>query len=244
MAASTASLVALVERLDEGAEKGRALAVLTEMAMLVDDADGVNTWADRAVELADRLDLPAVRVHAQIERGSQYLTRPSTVREGVALLDQSIDEAADARTVGAGRPRPEQSRAGRLVPPRGRRGAVVVAAHARRDGARRVRPVRRQLLGRSGRPGRVGRRSRRRADLLGGGVAGPSVHLGQPTGLLASRPRGRPRARGRRGRPGRDLSSPRSTRRPAAPRCGGEASACTSPRCGAVPTTCARTWSC
>jgi DNA-binding CsgD family transcriptional regulator len=35
-----------------------------------------------------------VRVHAQIERGSQFLTQPKTVREGVALLGESIDEAA------------------------------------------------------------------------------------------------------------------------------------------------------
>jgi DNA-binding CsgD family transcriptional regulator len=93
-AKSTAALAAIVERLDEGLEQGTALAVLAEMSMLRDDLDGTNAWADRAVALADRLDLPQVRAHAQVERASALMNEPSMVEAGAVLLAKSIDEAA------------------------------------------------------------------------------------------------------------------------------------------------------
>ena len=83
---SIAALAALVERLDEGLEQGKAFAVLAEMYMLRDDLEHVIHWADRAVALADRLDLPEVRVHAEIERGSAFMNAPTRVEEGAALL--------------------------------------------------------------------------------------------------------------------------------------------------------------
>ena len=91
---STAELTELVERLDDGLEQGRAFAVLAEMSMLRDDLESTNAWADRAVALANRLDLPEVRVHAQIERGSAWMNQPAMVEAAVALLAESIDEAA------------------------------------------------------------------------------------------------------------------------------------------------------
>ena len=65
--------------------------------------------------------------------------------------------------VGHRRPRAEQPRARRLLPTRRGEARVAAAAHARGDRARRVRPLRRQLLGRARRPRRVGGRPRRRA---------------------------------------------------------------------------------
>jgi DNA-binding NarL/FixJ family response regulator len=62
--------------------------------MLRDDLDGTNAWADRAVSLADRLDLPRVRAHAQVERASALLNEPATASDGAALLTKWIDEAA------------------------------------------------------------------------------------------------------------------------------------------------------
>jgi DNA-binding CsgD family transcriptional regulator len=91
---STARLAALVEQLDEGPEQGRAFAVLAEMCMLRDDLDATVAWADRAVELADRLDLPEVRAHAQIERASAFMNDPELVEEGALLLAKWVDEAA------------------------------------------------------------------------------------------------------------------------------------------------------
>ena len=93
-AESTARLAALVEKLPEGLEQGTAFAVLAEMCMLHDDLDGTTAWADRAVALADRLDLPQVRAHAQVERASALMNEPATVADGAVLLAKSIDEAA------------------------------------------------------------------------------------------------------------------------------------------------------
>lgn len=88
------ALAEIVERLDEGLEQGRAFAVLAEMSMLRDDFDGTQAWADRAIELAERLDLPEVRVQAEIERGSSYMNEPARVEEGAVILARAIDEAA------------------------------------------------------------------------------------------------------------------------------------------------------
>jgi DNA-binding CsgD family transcriptional regulator len=93
-ASSTAALAALVEQLPEGLEQGTAFAVLAEMSMLRDDLDATTAWADRAVALADRFDLPQVRAHAQVERATALMSEPSLVEEGAALLARSIDEAA------------------------------------------------------------------------------------------------------------------------------------------------------
>ncbi len=94
MASRTEQLAALVERLDDGPERGKAFAVLAQMRMLNDDIDGATYWADRAIDLAGRLDLPEVRVRAEIEKGSAFIGAPSMVDAGVCLLKAAIDEAA------------------------------------------------------------------------------------------------------------------------------------------------------
>ncbi|MGI8662266.1 MAG: helix-turn-helix transcriptional regulator [Acidimicrobiales bacterium] len=95
--ASTATLAALVDQLDDGAEKGKALASLAQMQMLKDDLEGTVRWADAAIELADRLELPEIRVRAEMEKGSAYIGNPDHVEEGAALLRRSVDEAEDQR---------------------------------------------------------------------------------------------------------------------------------------------------
>jgi DNA-binding CsgD family transcriptional regulator/tetratricopeptide (TPR) repeat protein len=94
MASRTAALAALVDQLDDGPEKGKALAVLAQMRMLHEDIEGTTYWADRAIDLAEHLGLPEVRVRAEIEKGSAFIGTPSMVDEGVALLRRAIDEAA------------------------------------------------------------------------------------------------------------------------------------------------------
>ncbi len=91
---NTAALAELVERLEEEEEQARACAVLAEMCMLRDDLPGVTKWADRAVELADRLGLPEVRAHAQIERGSAYMNDAELYPEGAVLLARAVEDAA------------------------------------------------------------------------------------------------------------------------------------------------------
>ncbi|MDQ6696161.1 MAG: AAA family ATPase, partial [Actinomycetota bacterium] len=93
-AANATRLEALVAQLDDGPELGKAMAILAQMAMLRGDLEGTTSWADRAIELADRLDLPTVRVRAEIEKSSAFMDAPSKVDEGVVMLGQAIEEAA------------------------------------------------------------------------------------------------------------------------------------------------------
>jgi DNA-binding CsgD family transcriptional regulator len=94
-------LVAIVEQLDDGAEKGKVLASLSQMAMLDEDTEGAVRWGRAAVELADRLDLPQIRVRAELEMGSALMGHPAsglgTVADGVAMLRRGIEEAEAQR---------------------------------------------------------------------------------------------------------------------------------------------------
>jgi DNA-binding CsgD family transcriptional regulator len=95
-ARATDELIALTERLEDGPERGKAMASLAQMRMLVEDVEGTAMWADRAIDLADRLGLPEVRVRAEIEKGSAFANSASRADAGVALLCRAIDEAAAA----------------------------------------------------------------------------------------------------------------------------------------------------
>jgi DNA-binding CsgD family transcriptional regulator len=90
----TARLITLVEQLEDGPERGKAMTIVAQMRMLDDDLEGATTWADRAIELADRLNLPEVRVRAEFEKSSAYLDAPALVDEGVAMITRAVDEAA------------------------------------------------------------------------------------------------------------------------------------------------------
>ena len=65
------------------------------MYMLRDDLEQVNFWADRVVDLANRLAFPEVRVHAEIERGSAFMNVPTLWEQGRIHLVEAVDEAAE-----------------------------------------------------------------------------------------------------------------------------------------------------
>jgi len=90
---STEDLIALSLELEPGEELGNAMACIAQSFMLRERSTEAIEWADRAIALADELDLPAVRVWAQCERGSAMLMMPDRMREGGALLDAVADEA-------------------------------------------------------------------------------------------------------------------------------------------------------
>ena len=50
-------------------------------------------WADRAIALADELDLPDVRVWAECEKGSALLMVPDRMADGIAMLEAVADDA-------------------------------------------------------------------------------------------------------------------------------------------------------
>lgn len=84
---------ALVERLPEGPERARAMTAVAQAAGLKDDLDSCLEWAERALALAERFELPAVRLTALLEKGSVFVSRPATADEGFAVLSGLVDEA-------------------------------------------------------------------------------------------------------------------------------------------------------
>ncbi len=93
MRVQTDELKALIPQLPDGADQARAMTAVAQSAMLRDDLDATMVWADRALELADTLDLPAVRLAALVEKGSALINLPRTSAEGRAMLIGLIDEA-------------------------------------------------------------------------------------------------------------------------------------------------------
>jgi DNA-binding CsgD family transcriptional regulator len=69
------------------------MACIAQSAMLRDITDDAIEWADRAIALADELDLPSVRVWAQCEKGSALLMVPDRIKEGIELLERAADDA-------------------------------------------------------------------------------------------------------------------------------------------------------
>jgi DNA-binding CsgD family transcriptional regulator len=69
------------------------MANVAQTYMLRDDEPTAIAWADRAIELADRLDLPAARTAALIEKGSAMTAVPEHVVTGRELLTKAADEA-------------------------------------------------------------------------------------------------------------------------------------------------------
>ena len=67
------------------------MACIAQSAMLRDIPDLAIEWADRAIALADELDLPSVRVWAQCEKGSSLLMIPERIEEGIELLGAVAD---------------------------------------------------------------------------------------------------------------------------------------------------------
>lgn len=83
-------VVALLDHLPDGHEKGMALALLAQAAMLRDDVGAATSWADRALALADALADEAVRAHALTEKGST-LVQTERSDEGAALLAEAAE---------------------------------------------------------------------------------------------------------------------------------------------------------
>jgi DNA-binding CsgD family transcriptional regulator len=89
----TREIELLVEQLPPGADQARAMTAVAQSALLRDELDATVSWADRALALAARLDLPEVRLAAQLEKGAALTDRPDTAEEGRTLLADLVDEA-------------------------------------------------------------------------------------------------------------------------------------------------------
>ena len=82
-----------IDRLDRGYDQAASMAVVAQAHMLRSRADAAIEWADRAVSLAEELDLPDVRLAALAEKGSAQVGRPEFHAEGTRLLREVADEA-------------------------------------------------------------------------------------------------------------------------------------------------------
>lgn len=93
MEALTSEIEQLVESLPASSDQARAMTALAQSAMLRDELDAAVSWADRALELADRFDLPSVRLAALVEKGSALINLPRTASEGMSILNGLLDDA-------------------------------------------------------------------------------------------------------------------------------------------------------
>lgn len=91
MASATEEIVGLLDRLPDGCEKGMAMAVVAQSAMLRDDVRSAIEWADHAIALAEAIGEDAVRAHALTEKGSALVATADGYDEGAALLAEAAD---------------------------------------------------------------------------------------------------------------------------------------------------------
>jgi DNA-binding CsgD family transcriptional regulator len=93
MAELTHEVERLVEALPPGAEQAAAMTAVAQSTTLRDDPQAAMAWAERALALAERFDLPRHRVAALVEKGIALGDRPSTAAQGQAILAGVVDEA-------------------------------------------------------------------------------------------------------------------------------------------------------
>jgi DNA-binding CsgD family transcriptional regulator/tetratricopeptide (TPR) repeat protein len=91
--------LAVSEPLGDSAERAWCLAARSQIHMLVRENAAAVQWADRALELADRLGLSAVRASALVNKGTALCDTPGRERDGAALLAQAREEATAAGEV-------------------------------------------------------------------------------------------------------------------------------------------------
>jgi DNA-binding CsgD family transcriptional regulator len=96
MQAETDELIALIDVIEDGNERGQAMATVAQSFMLREDAAKAIEWADRAIEYADEHDLPTVRIWAEAEKGSALTGIPELAAAGEEMLNRVADEAERA----------------------------------------------------------------------------------------------------------------------------------------------------
>ncbi len=97
---AASAAVSLLEQLPAGSDLAAAYASLSQAYMNAEDADGSLTWAERALELAERLGDTGARADALINRGSaRYVLGLEGGREELqSCLELCRDEGLDGPT--------------------------------------------------------------------------------------------------------------------------------------------------
>jgi len=92
--ALTRQVEQLVGQLSPGVDQARAMTAVAQASILDDEFDAALHWANRALALADDVDLPAqVRLAALVEKGAALAERWQTNEQGRLLLAGLVDEA-------------------------------------------------------------------------------------------------------------------------------------------------------
>jgi len=92
----TSEIEMLVDQLPTGEEQGQAVATVAQSYMLREQSDKAMAWAGRALELAERHDLPRTRLAALVELGSLLVGSADRSDEGRDLLAGVAGEAEKA----------------------------------------------------------------------------------------------------------------------------------------------------
>jgi DNA-binding CsgD family transcriptional regulator len=93
MRALTDEMQRLISELPPGPEQALAMTAVAQSTMLRGEPEESLAWSQRALELAERLDLPNMRLAALVEKGSVLVDSLQTAEEGRAMLAGLVDEA-------------------------------------------------------------------------------------------------------------------------------------------------------
>jgi len=95
--------IAILEPLGESVELARAYSVLSQLAMLAEDADQALEWGEQALELATRLGDESTRAHALVNIGTARNQRDhrdtATLLEAHGIADAAGDRHEAARAL-------------------------------------------------------------------------------------------------------------------------------------------------
>jgi DNA-binding CsgD family transcriptional regulator/tetratricopeptide (TPR) repeat protein len=89
----TAAIEDLLGELPPGADQARAMVAVAQSTVLRDQTDAAIAWADKALEVAERLDLPGVRLAALLEKANALGEDPSERAQAQAMVAQVADDA-------------------------------------------------------------------------------------------------------------------------------------------------------
>ncbi len=92
----TTEIQALLEELPPGDDQALAMSAVAQSALLRDEPEEALRWAERALALAEEMDLTKAKLSALAEKGMALTDRPATAAEGRAILVGLVDAAEKA----------------------------------------------------------------------------------------------------------------------------------------------------
>jgi len=85
--------IEVLDKQPSSKEKAMAYSNMSQLKMLADQSEECVFWGEKAIALGKELDDPEILAHALINVGSALSTIPSSMSEGIVLLQQSLEIA-------------------------------------------------------------------------------------------------------------------------------------------------------